>query len=181
MLFELGPATHTPVPRLEIILRLGMLTEEPGPDVPVRFGFGRVGRELLRWNMPTERDVVISLRNYVSVRVERVSEPEQHGNAAQKQDDLKLRFQKVSGRNGRLETSTPANYHAEDGQDATLTARFIYTSFISRAAELIPGQSCPASPSVRESGGRTSSPANLAEASSDSPRGERVKPSTVRK
>jgi hypothetical protein len=53
LLFELGPATRAPEPRLEMILRLGMLTEEPGSDVPVRFGFGRVGRELLRWNMPT--------------------------------------------------------------------------------------------------------------------------------
>jgi hypothetical protein len=37
-------ATRAPEPRLEMILRLGMLTEEPGSDVPVRFGFGRVGR-----------------------------------------------------------------------------------------------------------------------------------------
>lgn len=67
----------TPVPQSVMILRLSMSTEESGSNLPVRFGFGRVGCELFGRNMPAERDVAFSSLNCAHVLVDCASEFEQ--------------------------------------------------------------------------------------------------------
>lgn len=162
-----------------------MSTDEPGPNLPVRLGFGRIGCELLGRNMPAERDVAFSSLNCAHILVDCTSEFDQYGDAGEEQRDLELLRVKGRARSQRSERPLKDQY-------ASKLPRRIWSG--SDSDDSLPRHTAHL-PRCRvgfwsisfgkrfcsRSRGRTNSPAHLGVASLDPPREERVKPSTGRK